>query len=227
MRKDLNTGSWLATWSSQNWLSSDDVQSMSATDDWVHILAGDVLHTYNGTSLTFTSTDFSTDLNVPSPIMVLPWQATDGVLRGPVNESILLIGSSGRVSVIEAGNTPSFERTELFANSPSADEMMSITRLDDVYWIGGADWIDRFDLSKNLWIESIRTNEDGRSIATDGADVYLGTAGGGLMVYDSNGSLLQTLDEGTSPAIASDFIQDISYDAYTKLHLAYLIQVRV
>ena len=142
MRKDLNTGSWLATWSSQNWLSSDDVQSMSVTDDWIHILAGDVLHTYNGTSLTFTSTDTATNLNVPSPIVVLPWEATEGALRGPTNESALLIGASGRVSVLEAGNTPSFERTELFANSPSADEMMSITRLGDVYWIGGADWID-------------------------------------------------------------------------------------
>ena len=127
----------------------------------------------------------------------------------------MLIGASGRVSVLEAGNTPSFERTELFANSPSADEMMSITRLGDVYWIGGADWIDRFDSSQNIWIESIRTNEDGRSIATDGTDVYLGTAGAGLMVYDSNGSLLQTLDESSSPSIASDFVQDMSYDAYT------------
>ena len=215
MRKDLNTGSWLATWSSQNWLSSDDVQSMSVTDDWIHILAGDVLHTYNGTSLTFTSSDFSTDLNVPSPITLLPWRATEGVLRGPVNESVLLIGSSGRVSVLEAGNSPSFDRTELFANSPSSDDMMSITRLGDVYWIGGADWIDRFDSSQNLWIESIRTNEEGRSITTDGTDIYLGTAGGGLMVYDANGSLLQTLDEASSPSIASDFIQDMSYDAYT------------
>ena len=213
MRRDVSTNSWLASWSSQNWLSGDDVQSMAVTDNWIHILANNVLHVYNASSLVFTSTISATSLGISDPSNLIPWMA--GGLRGPVNESILLIGSSGAASMIEATDVPTSFSSEVFANSPSSEEMYSITRLGDVYWIGGQGWIDRFDSSVNRWIQPIFTDEMSFAITTDGTDVYVGTEDSGMMAFDVNGTLLRSIDETTTPSIAFDGITDMSYDQYT------------
>ena len=213
MRRDVSTNSWLASWSSQNWLSGDDVQSMAVTDNWIHILANNVLHVYNASSVVFTSTISATSLGISDPSNLIPWMA--GGLRGPVNESILLIGSSGAASMIEATDVPTSFSSEVFANSPSSEEMYSITRLGDVYWIGGQGWIDRFDSSVNRWIQPIFTDEMSFAITTDGTDVYVGTEDSGMMAFDVNGTLLRSIDETTTPSIAFDGITDMSYDQYT------------
>ena len=132
-----------------------------------------MLHVYNASSVVFTSTISATSLWISDPSNLIPWMA--GGLRGPVNESILLIGSSGAASMIEATDVPTSFSSEVFANSPSSEEMYSITRLGDVYWIGGQGWIDRFDSSVNRWIQPIFTDEMSFAITTDGTDVYVGT----------------------------------------------------
>ena len=214
MRRDVVTNSWLASWSTQNWLSGDEVQSMSVTDDWIHILANDVLHVYNATSVVFTSTIAASNFGISNPSSLIPWVA--GGFRGPINESLLLIGSSGGVSMIEVADVPSVSSSRIFANSPTSEEMFSITRLGDTYWIGGSGWIDRFDSTINQWIQPISTDEDGNSISTDGSDIYLGTVDSGIMVFDQNGTLLRTIDESSTPSIAFDGIRDISYDQFTE-----------
>ena len=213
MRRDVSTNSWLASWSSQNWLSGDEVQSLSVTDDWIHILANDVLHVYNATSVVFTSTISSTNFGISDPSSLIPWMA--GGLRGPINESLLLVGSSGAASMIETTDVPSVSSPRIFANSPSSEEMFSITRLGDIYWIGGSDWIDRYDSTINQWIQPISTGEEGLAITTDGLNIYLGTPDSGMMVFDQNGTLLRSIDETTTPSIAFDGIRDLSYDQYT------------
>ena len=213
MRRDVSTNSWLASWSSQNWLSGDEVQSMSVTDNWIHILANNVLHVYNATSVVFTSTISASSLGISDPSNLIPWMA--GGLRGPINETILLVGSSGAASMIEATDVPTSFSSEVFANSPSSEEMYSITRLGDIYWIGGEGWIDRFDSSVNRWIQPIFTDEMSFAISTDGTDVYVGTEDSGMMVFDVNGTLLRSIDETSTPSIAFDGITDMSYDQFT------------
>ena len=213
MRRDVSTNSWLASWSSQNWLSGDEIQSMAVTDNWIHILANNVLHVYNASSVVFTSTISASSLGISDPSNLIPWMA--GGLRGPVNESVLLVGSSGATSMIESIDVPTSFSSEIFANSPSAEEMYSITRLGDIYWIGGEYWIDRFDSSVNRWIQPIFTDEISVAISTDGTDIYVGTEDSGMMVFDVNGTLLQTIDEASEPSIAFDGITDMSYDQFT------------
>ena len=65
---------------------------MAVTDNWIHILANNVLHVYNASSVVFTSTISATSLGSRS----IKSDSLDGWwIEGPVNESILLIGSSG------------------------------------------------------------------------------------------------------------------------------------
>ena len=85
--------------------------------------------------------------------------------------------------MIESTDVPSVYSPRIFANSPSSEEMFSITRLADIYWIGGSDWVDRYDSTINQWIQPISTGEEGLAITTDGLNIYLGTLDSGMMVY--------------------------------------------
>ena len=63
-RRDLATGNWVATWNTGNWLLSDDIQDISSADGWAHIIADNVVYSYNTTSLSFSSSWTMSDLEL-------------------------------------------------------------------------------------------------------------------------------------------------------------------
>ncbi|MEK9738276.1 MAG: hypothetical protein VW438_00940, partial [Euryarchaeota archaeon] len=54
-RRDLTAQSWIATWSTSNWLASNQIHGLSITPGWLHILAGTTVHAYDTNSLIFQS----------------------------------------------------------------------------------------------------------------------------------------------------------------------------
>ena len=54
-RRNLASNSWMATWSTSNWLASNQVIGFGLTEGWLYILASNTVHTYDTNALFFSS----------------------------------------------------------------------------------------------------------------------------------------------------------------------------
>jgi len=212
VRRDTATNSWLATWSSGNWLADNDIHAMVAQPGWIHIMAGDTVHTYDTSSLSFTSNDRISDIGLAiEGGDLIAWPA--GGLRGPSNSTVLVSDGTGKLAQLEPESSPVLVANPIIASGPTSEEMLSVTKVGDIAWIGGIDWLDRFDFSTNLWLEPIATGTEGISITNDGSMVYLGSIDDGIFVYSLGGN--QTDHWTESDGLSSDNVNALSYDAGT------------
>ena len=190
-RRDLATGNWLATWNSGNWLASDEIRGASAVDGWVHILAGDTIHAYNTTSLSFTTSQTVSDLDLSRATgnALVPWPGSGA--RAPSQDTVLVGDGSGSFAILEPQSNPAHAGEMVLATGPSEDDMRDVIELNGIVHIAAGQTLQRFDIAHDRWLLPFSTQGfETLSIITDGTDLFIGTEGGGLLQMAQNGTLL-------------------------------------
>jgi hypothetical protein len=227
-RRDLSTNSWLATWNSGNWLASDDIAQMSSIDGWVHIIAGDTVHSYNTTSLSFLSswTMNNLDLSRDSGNALIPWHG--GGSRAPVHHSVLVGDGSGTFTILNphtqgsGGNQGTWQQM-VFATGPTEDDMQDAVELNGILYIAAGEQVERFDLNRNRWLLPLKGDmnpyaSDVLCITTDGSDLFIGTSTAGIIQITLNGTVVQSQNAAqwqTSDGLSANEVTDIAYEPGT------------
>ena len=215
-RYDTSADSWLATWSTNNWLSSNVVRGLALTDGWLHLLAGSTVHAYDTGALLFRSQRQVTDMGLVGPASsIVAWPSAG--YRGPTS-GLMLVGDGSGVLARQSGET--LDGTMSLVSSPSISQMEAVAHIDDgeqgEIWIGGGDIIDRFDEKTQVWRSPIDLTDyvSNPSAVTsivqdDHGMVWVGTLDAGLIRLEADDGNFQ----GTSSGISSDHVSSLAYDS--------------
>ncbi|RZD49325.1 MAG: hypothetical protein CXT65_05850 [Methanobacteriota archaeon] len=144
-RYDMVADTWLATWSTNNWLSSNVVRGLALTEDWLHILAGSTVHAYDTGALLFRSQRQVTDMGLLNTgRTIIAWPSLG--FRSPTSGLMMVSDGSGMLAR-QAGEI--LDGTMVLVSSPASSQMEVVAHIDDgeqgEIWIGGSSIIDRFD----------------------------------------------------------------------------------
>jgi hypothetical protein len=233
-RYNLGSTSWIPSWTSSNWLSSNQIHALSSTPGWLYISAGNDIQIYDTDSMIYSSTISLEDMGLQyNGHSINAWNSDD-LQRDPTSNTVLVGDSSGKlVTIIDEYVADEI----IIATSPESVEDATVTVfIDDEergeIWIAGTTLIDRFDNKEKLWketidIQELRNNlEDSElpaningitSILQDtNGRIWIGTDIG-LFELDLDGNLLNT--GSTSPSanyvINGNFITSIAHDSNT------------
>ncbi len=221
-RFDISSESWVPSWTSSNWLSSDITIGLAVTPGWLYILGEQQVQMYDTEVLLFSSEISLSDLGLSgSGNSISPWP--EGQSRSP-SDSLALIGDStgtmGRIlGDVSDGSFP-------LVSSPSIEDAQITAIIDDgeagEFWIASGTTIDMMDKRDNLWKEpvdisdSIPSIESGEvSITSIEQDedgwVWIGTSGGGVhRLSNVDGSHFGKI-QGTN----SESITSLAFDSNT------------
>ena len=221
-RFDISSESWVPSWTSSNWLSSDITIGLAITPGWLYILGEQQVQTYDTDVLLFSSEISLSDLGLSgSGNSISPWPG--GQSRSP-SDSLAIIGDSsgtmGRIlGDVSDGSFP-------LVSSPSIEDAQITAIIDDgeagEFWIASGTIIDMMDKRDNLWKEpvdisdSIPSIESGEvSITSIEQDedgwVWIGTSGSGVhRLSNVDGSHFGKI-QGTN----SESITSLAFDSNT------------
>ena len=221
-RFDISSESWVPSWTSSNWLSSDITIGLAVTPGWLYILGEQQVQMYDTEVLLFSSEISLSDLGLSgSGNSISPWP--EGQSRSP-SDSLALIGDStgtmGRIlGDVSDGSFP-------LVSSPSIEDAQITAIIDDgeagEFWIASGTTIDMMDKRDNLWkqpvdiSDSIPSIESGEvSITSIEQDedgwVWIGTSGGGVhRLSNVDGSHFGKI-QGTN----SESITSLAFDSNT------------
>ncbi len=218
-RRDIATGNWLATWNDGNWLASNAIHSLSTIGGWTHILAGDTVHAYNTSSLSFvrTHTMSSLQLNRDDGSDLIAWPS--GGSRSPANNTVLVGDASGLFAELEPDSNNPHVGEILMATGPSENEMRAVVQIGNIVYIAAGDGIERFDTHRNRWLAPFSTGGSAAlSLATDGSTLFVGTDGTGVQQFAADGTMLLHLS--IQDGMNSDDVNHISFDQTTGFVIA-------
>ena len=217
-RRDLVSQSWIATWSTSNWLASNQIHGLAVTEGWLHILAGTTVHAYDTNSLIFRSQHQIDDMGLfGNGATAIAWPEHSG--RGPASGTALFGDGSGTLAM-QVGTNPGGTLT--LVSSPSTEGMTVVSHIEDgemgEVWIAGNRIIDRFDENDQMWktpidiTDSVSNPGQIVAIEQDGNDkVWIGTSNAGVLrLENTDGSYI-----GTVSGLSSTHISALSYDDTT------------
>ena len=230
-RRDLTTGNWVATWNTANWLLSDEIRAISSVQGWVHILADDIVYSYNTTSLSFSSswTIDQLGLSRTTGQSLIPWPS--GGSRSPQNHSILVGDGSGTFTILKPqasahGASQGVWDQLVLASGPSVTDMSDAVELNGILYISGShelegDTIERFNIAQYRWMPSLSVQSVGDilCLGTDGTALYVGTENGGVLQMTSvqqGGPIVvngQAWD--TSSGLSANEVNGLGFDVFT------------
>ena len=90
-RFDLSSNSWMPSWTSSNWLSSDNLVGLAAAPGWLYILGEEQIQPYDTDVLLFSSDIQLESLGLGTASSISAWPG--GLPRAP-SESMAIIGDS-------------------------------------------------------------------------------------------------------------------------------------
>ena len=220
-RRDLATSTWLSRWSTANTLASNNIVGTSVSDGWLHVLAGNVLQSYEVAAGIFRSQETVDSLGLlDSAVSISSWPSGIGA-RSPMDSVSVLIDSTG-VSAMQHQDT--VVGVEYLVSSPVTDPMRLAVSIDDSedgqIWIAGDSLIDRFNNSGRRWMDPIDVSDfAGQQLQTitsvvqdELGQVWVGTSNAGLLLFDGEtGSYM-----GGISGLGSESITSMSHDEYTQ-----------
>ena len=218
-RRDIATGNWLATWNDGNWIASNQIHSLSTIGGWTHILAGDTVHAYNTTSLSFTRTHTiaSLQLNRDDGSDLIAWPA--GGSRAPANNTILVGDASGLFAKLEPESNNPHVGELLVATGPSEDDMSAVVQIGNIVFVAAGEGIERFDTQQNRWLAPFSTQgASALSLATDGSTLFVGTDDSGVLQVALDGLILMQLS--IQDGLNSNEVNHIAFDQTTGFVIA-------
>ena len=219
-RYDTTSDSWLTSWSTNNWLSSNVVKGFALTDGWLHVLAGNNVHAYDTVTLMFKSQRQVSDMGlVGTGSSIFAWPS-DG-FRSP-DSGLMVVGDGSGAFARQSGEN--LDGTLTLVSSPSTSQMEVVTHIDDgedgEIWISGGDIIDRFDNADQTWKSPIDltdyvSNPNAvTSIVQDSTGwVWVGTLDAGVLRFKADdGSYV-----GSVSGISSTHVSSMSHDENTEI----------
>ena len=221
-RFDISSESWVPSWTSSNWLSSDITIGLAVTPGWLYILGEQQVQMYDTDVLLFSSEISLSDLGLSgSGNSISPWPG--GQSRSP-SDSLVIIGDSsgtmGRVlGDVSDGSFP-------LVSSPSIEDAQITAIIDDgdagEFWIASGTIIDMMDKRDNLWKEPVDISDSIPSIDSGEVSitsieqdedgwVWIGTSGSGVhRLSNVDGSHFGKI-QGTN----SESITSLAFDSNT------------
>ena len=221
-RFDISSESWIPSWTSSNWLSSDVTMGLAVTPGWLHILGEQTVQTYDTDVLLFSSEVSLSDLGLSGTgTSISPWPG--GQSRSP-SGSLAIIGDSSGTMGRVLGDTS--DGSFPLVSSPSIEDAQITAIIDDgeagEFWIASGTTIDMMDKRDNLWkepvdiadtIPSIESGEVSITSIEQDQDgwVWVGTSGSGVHRLSSvDGSHFGKI-QGTN----SESITSLAFDSNT------------
>ena len=112
-RYDTNSGFWLPTWNTGNFLISNNINGLEVVNDSLFILLESHLQTYNTSSGSFGSVQPLSSLNLFRETSINPSliQWTSQGDRSPVNTTLLITDGSGTFLKMEPDNPTPIQGT--------------------------------------------------------------------------------------------------------------------
>ena len=219
-RYDTNADTWLTSWSTNNWLSSNVVRGTALTNGWLHILAGNTVHTYDTVTLMFKSQRQVNDMGiVGSGSSIFAWPSVGA--RSP-SPGIMIVGDGSGTFARQSGEN--LDATMTLVSSPSTSQMEVVSFIEDgedgEIWISGGTIIDRFDITDQTWKSPIDLNDYANnpisvtSIVQDSSDwVWVGTLDAGVLrLRNDDGSYI-----GSVSGISSSHVSSMAHDDNTEI----------
>ncbi len=219
-RYDTTSGTWLTTWSTNNWLSSNVVRGMALTDGWIHILAGSNVHAYDTVTLMFMSQRQVSDMGLVGPgSSLFAWPS--GASRGPAS-GLMVVGDGSGTFARQSGEN--LDGTMTLVSSPSTSQMEVVAHIDDgedgEIWISGGTIIDRFDNKDQTWrtpidlTDYVSNPSSVTSIVQDSSGwVWVGTLDAGVLrLRNDDGSYI-----GSVSGISSTHVSSMAHDDNTEI----------
>ncbi|HJM23861.1 MAG TPA: two-component regulator propeller domain-containing protein, partial [Candidatus Thalassarchaeum sp.] len=215
-RYDMVADTWLATWSTNNWLSSNVVRGLALTEDWLHILAGSTVHAYDTGALLFRSQRQVTDMGLLNTgRTIIAWPSLG--FRSPISGLMMVSDGSGTLAR-QVGET--LDGTMVLVSGPASSQMEVVAHVDDgeqgEIWIGGSNIIDRFDEADQVWrapidlTDYVNNPSSVTSIVQDDQGiVWVGTLEAGLLRLEADNGNFQ----GTASGISSEHVSSLSFDS--------------
>ena len=221
-RFDLSSESWMPSWTSSNWLSSDNLVGLAVAPGWLYILGEQQVQPYDTDVLLFSSEIPLEDLGLTGTASsISAWPG--GLQRSPL-ESMAIIGdSSGTIGrVMEDISDGSFH----LVSSPSIEDPQITAIIDDgeagEIWIASGTIIDMMDKEDNLWKEpvdiadSLTSQLEAGEITSIVQDqdgwVWVGTTSSGVhRLSNIDGSYFETIQGLNSVSVTS-----LAYDSNTE-----------
>ena len=215
-RYDMVADTWLATWSTNNWLSSNVVRGLALTEDWLHILAGSTVHAYDTGALLFRSQRQVTDMGLLNTgRTIIAWPSLG--FRSPTSGLMMVSDGSGTLAR-QTGET--LDGTMVLVSGPASSQMEVVAHIDDgeqgEIWIGGSNIIDRFDEADQVWrapidlTDYVNNPSSVTSIVQDDQGiVWIGTLEAGLLRLEADNGNFQ----GTASGISSEHVSSLSFDS--------------
>ncbi len=220
-RRNLVSDSWMATWSTNNWLASDEVIGFGLTEGWLYILASNTIHTFDTNALFFSSQRQLTVFDLKeNGNEIISWPNL-GKARSP-DSGLVLVGDGSGVLGRLVGEIN--DGTETLVSSPSTNQMNQVLFVDDYeegeVWVSGGSIIDRFDEATQTWLSPIDISDyvtnpiEITSIVQDSDGwVWIGTINSGILRLDNTDASYM----GTVQGIASNAVISLSHDSYTEI----------
>ena len=220
-RFDLSSNSWIPSWTSSNWLSSDNIIGLATTPGWLYVLGGQQVQPYDTDVLLFSSDIQLADLGLSGTASsISPW--TGGLDRSPSDSMAIIGDSSGTMGRVLADNSDgSFH----LVSSPSIDHAQVTVIIDDgeagEYWIASGSIIDRMDKQDNLWknpidiAESLTSQSEPGEITSIVQDedgwVWVGTSESGVhRLSNVDGAYFETIQ-----GLNSNSVTSLAFDSNT------------
>ena len=220
-RRNLASNSWMATWSTSNWLASNQVVGFGLTEGWLYILAANTVHTYDTNALFFSSQRQLTVFDLKeNGNEIISWPNLDKA-RSP-DSGLVLVGDGSGVLGRLVGEIN--DGTETLVSSPSTNQMNQVIFVDDYeegeIWVSGGTIIDRFDEATQTWLSPIDISDyvsnpfQITSFVQDSDGwVWVGTINSGILRLDNTDASYM----GTVQGIASNAVRSLSHDSYTEI----------
>ena len=220
-RRNLASNSWMATWSTSNWLASNQVVGFGLTEGWLYILAANTVHTYDTNALFFSSQRQLTVFDLKeNGNEIISWPNLDKA-RSP-DSGLVLVGDGSGVLGRLVGEIN--DGTETLVSSPSTNQMNQVIFVDDYeegeIWVSGGTIIDRFDEATQTWLSPIDISDyvsnpfQITSFVQDSDGwVWVGTINSGILRLDNTDASYM----GTVQGIASNAVSSLSHDSYTEI----------
>ncbi len=221
-RFDLSSTSWIPSWTSSNWLSSDSIIGLAVTPGWLFILGDQQVQPYDTDVLLFSSDVQLADLGLSETASsISAWPG--GLARSPSASMAIIGDSSGTFGrVLEDSSDGSFP----LVSSPSIDDAQVTVIIDDgeagEFWIASGSVIDMMDKGDNLWKEPIDIADsltsqlepgDITSIVQDEDGwVWVGTTSSGVhRLSNVDGAYFETIQ-----GLNSNSVTSLAYDSNTE-----------
>jgi len=203
-------GFWQSTWSDSNWISSNQVVGSAQSGNTLGVLAGDNLHMYDTTVGSFTTTYSLNSLGLVREGMNLAlWPA--GGSRAPATDQILVSDGSGRLVVMEPTSSPLQQSDIVIASGPSGLSMHDVLQEGNIVWIAVDEYIDRFDISAQEWLQPLDLGSEASALTSDGSSIFVATEDRGVVQINRTSAMIVS-EWNTSSGLNADIVTSLSTD---------------